>query len=106
MKQVDACTKISAYFTVYSKRKGKGIECDREKQPKKDANGKERIYVVSPYQMVAKEGKYYLICNYDKYLEGVPREHLLFWRRRRARNRCVCGGAWFPAAEITIMPTE
>lgn len=56
---MDACTKISAYFTVYSKRKGKGIECDREKQPKKDANGKERIYVVSPYQMVAKEGKYY-----------------------------------------------
>ena len=34
---------------------------------KKQADGKERIYVVSPYQMVAKEGKYYLICNYDKY---------------------------------------
>lgn len=24
-------------------------------------------YVVSPYQMAAKEGKYYLICNFDKY---------------------------------------
>ena len=24
-------------------------------------------YVVSPYQMVARESKYYLICNYDKY---------------------------------------
>lgn len=26
-----------------------------------------REYVISPYQMAAKEGKYYLICNYDKY---------------------------------------
>ena len=25
------------------------------------------MYVVSPYQMAAKEGKYYLICNYDYY---------------------------------------
>ena len=40
---------------------------DLSQKPKKDANGKERIYVVSPYQMAAKEGKYYLICNYDKY---------------------------------------
>lgn len=34
---------------------------------KKQADGNERVYIVSPYQMVAKEGKYYLICNYDKY---------------------------------------
>ncbi len=34
---------------------------------KKDENGEVREYVVSPYQMAAKEGKYYLICNYDKY---------------------------------------
>ncbi|MCD8118705.1 MAG: WYL domain-containing protein [Lachnospiraceae bacterium] len=26
-----------------------------------------RIYKVTPYQMAAKDGKYYLICNYDKY---------------------------------------
>jgi predicted DNA-binding transcriptional regulator YafY len=38
-----------------------------KQHPKKDSNGKDRIYVVSPYQMAAKEGKYYLICNYDKY---------------------------------------
>ena len=24
-------------------------------------------YVITPYQMAAREGKYYLICNYDKY---------------------------------------
>jgi len=40
---------------------------DKKKRIKKDKNGNERVYVVSPYQMAAKEGKYYLICNYDKY---------------------------------------
>ena len=28
---------------------------------------REEKYIVNPYQMVANEGKYYLICNYDKY---------------------------------------
>lgn len=40
---------------------------DKKQHPKLDKDGKERVYVVSPYQMVAKEGKYYLICNYDCY---------------------------------------
>ena len=40
---------------------------DKKQHPKLDKDGKERVYVVSPYQMVAKEGKYYLICNYDYY---------------------------------------
>lgn len=30
-------------------------------------DGTKREYTVSPYQMAAREGKYYLICNYDKY---------------------------------------
>ena len=30
-------------------------------------DGKVREYIMSPYQLVAKEGKYYLICNNDKY---------------------------------------
>ena len=40
---------------------------DKEQHPKIDKNGEGRVYVVSPYQMAAKEGKYYLICNYDRY---------------------------------------
>lgn len=28
---------------------------------------REREYIVNPYQMVATNGRYYLICNYDKY---------------------------------------
>jgi len=40
---------------------------DKEQHVKLKNDGTERVYVVSPYQMAAKEGKYYLICNYDKY---------------------------------------
>ena len=39
---------------------------DKKMHPKKRSDGSE-LYVVSPYQMAAKEGKYYLICNFDKY---------------------------------------
>lgn len=40
---------------------------DKKMHPKKRADGVVREYLISPYQMVAKEGKYYLICNYDPY---------------------------------------
>ena len=40
---------------------------DKKMYPKKDENGVVREYVINPYQMAAKDGKYYLICNYDKY---------------------------------------
>lgn len=40
---------------------------DKKRSAKKDAEGKDKIYIVSPYQMATKEGKYYLICNNDKY---------------------------------------
>lgn len=40
---------------------------DKKIHIKKRPDGSEREYLVSPYQMAAREGKYYLICNYDKY---------------------------------------
>lgn len=40
---------------------------DKKQHRKRRPDGSVREYVVSPYQMAAKEGKYYLICNYDKY---------------------------------------
>lgn len=40
---------------------------DKKLHPKRRADGSIREYIITPYQMVAKEGKYYLICNYDKY---------------------------------------
>lgn len=35
---------------------------DKQLHPKREAE-----YIVNPYQMVATNGRYYLVCNYDKY---------------------------------------
>ncbi len=51
--------KVSFKYLEYGIDKKQHVKC-RE-------NGEERVYIVSPYQMAAREGKYYLICNYDKY---------------------------------------
>ncbi len=40
---------------------------DKKQHRKLREDGSVREYIVSPYQMAAKEGRYYLICNYDKY---------------------------------------
>jgi len=40
---------------------------DKKQHRKCREDGNVRKYVVSPYQMAAQDGKYYLICNYDKY---------------------------------------
>ena len=38
-------------------------DADKKLHMRKRPDGTERIYIISPYQMAAKEGKYYLICN-------------------------------------------
>lgn len=43
------------------------IGTDKRAHPRCRSDGTERVYVCTPYQMAANEGKYYLICNYDKY---------------------------------------
>lgn len=40
---------------------------DKKLHPRIDKDGNIRTYIINPYQMAAKDGKYYLICNYDKY---------------------------------------
>ena len=40
---------------------------DKRLHRRRRSDGSVRTYIISPYQMAAKEGKYYLICNYDKY---------------------------------------
>lgn len=42
-------------------------DIDKNQHIKKREDGEERVYLISPYQMAAREGRYYLICNYDKY---------------------------------------
>lgn len=34
-------------------------------EARKNEAGEERTYIINPYQMVATNGRYYLICNYD-----------------------------------------
>ncbi len=40
---------------------------DKKQHPRKNSSGEVREYIVNPYQMVATNGRYYLICNYNKY---------------------------------------
>ncbi len=40
---------------------------DKRLHPRTRPDGTVREYIISPYQMAVREGKYYLICNYDKY---------------------------------------
>ncbi len=40
---------------------------DKKFYPRKNSDGKVREYIVNPYQIVATNGRYYLIGNYNKY---------------------------------------
>ena len=40
---------------------------DKKEHARRRVDGTVREYKISPYQMAAKDGKYYLICNYDKF---------------------------------------
>ena len=40
---------------------------DKKLHPRRNSAGEVREYIVSPYQMAAVNGRYYLIGNYDKY---------------------------------------
>ncbi len=40
---------------------------DKKLHPRPDEDGRPKRQIVNPYQMVAANGRYYLICNYDQY---------------------------------------
>lgn len=42
-------------------------DTDKRLSPRRNDKGEIRQYIVNPYQMVATNARYYLICNYDKY---------------------------------------
>jgi len=42
-------------------------DTDKKLHPRKNDMGEARKYIINPYQIVATNGRYYLICNYDKY---------------------------------------
>lgn len=51
--------KVVFYYLEY--------KTDKKQHIKTYPDGTPHPYCVSPYQIVVREGKYYLICNYDKY---------------------------------------
>ena len=42
-------------------------DTDKKLHPRKNSEGDVRDYIINPYQIVATNGRHYLICNYDKY---------------------------------------
>lgn len=40
---------------------------DKKLHVRKNCSGTEKEYIINPYQMAVANGRYYLICNYDKY---------------------------------------
>lgn len=56
---IDKERKVRFHYLEYKSDKKLHKRCDED--------GKVRDYIINPYQLVAKEGKYYLICNNDKY---------------------------------------
>ncbi|MEG0545672.1 MAG: WYL domain-containing protein [Oscillospiraceae bacterium] len=40
---------------------------DKKLHSRKNSSGQSREYIINPYQMATANGRYYLICNYDKY---------------------------------------
>lgn len=60
------------------------FDVDGQLHPRTDREGAPRIYLVNPYQMVATNGKYYLIGNYDKY------DNVSHYRVDRIREIQIC----------------
>ena len=56
---IDKGRKVRFHYVEYRSDKKIHKRCGED--------GKVREYIMNPYQLVAKEGKYYLICNNDKY---------------------------------------
>lgn len=56
---IEKSRKVRFYYLEY--------RSDKRLHKRRRSDGKVREYIINPYQLVAKEGKYYLICNYDKY---------------------------------------
>lgn len=49
----------------------KGFGLDKKATYRLDENGNPKEYVINPYEMVSKNGQYYLVCVNDKYPELV-----------------------------------
>lgn len=58
-KAITKGRQVAFYYNEY--------HTDMKLYPRENDEGKKRRYVINPYQIAAINGRYYLICNYDKY---------------------------------------
>jgi len=56
---ISKCRQVSFTYNEYG--------TDKKLHPRRNDEGEIREYIINPYQIVATNGRYYLICNYDKY---------------------------------------
>ena len=68
---------------------------DKKRHPRTDKDGTVKKYKVSPYQMAATNGRYYLICNSDTYLDSSN------FRIDRISNIQITGEPVKPMKEVT-----
>ena len=58
-KAITKGRQVAFYYNEY--------HTDMKMYPRENEKGEKRRYIINPYQIVAINGRYYLICNYDKY---------------------------------------
>lgn len=58
-KAITKGRQVAFYYNEY--------HTDMKLYPRENDERKKRRYVINPYQIAAINGRYYLICNYDKY---------------------------------------
>lgn len=80
---------ISFYYNNYTVNQNSNLVLEA----RKDQEGIAREYVINPYEMVAHNGRYYLICNNDKYnnlshyrLDRITQIKKLDTNRKRAKD--------------------
>ena len=68
---------------------------DKKLHPRLDEEGQPKRQIVNPYQMVAANGRYYLICNYDQH------ENVVYCRLDRITDIMLLDTPQKPARSIT-----
>lgn len=68
---------------------------DKISHPKLGKDGKIKEYIVNPYQMAAKDGKYYLICNTE------PHSNLSHYRVERISDICILEDKVKPVSSLS-----
>ena len=71
-----------------------GYGTDKKLHPRLDEDGQPKRQIVNPYQMVAANGRYYLICNYDQH------ENVVYCRLDRITDIMLLDTPQKPARSI------